>query len=327
MNESPNWVFRVRVRTKTPIDRKDLPVTLSLPGFPPVEVRIEERPMKHCAADAEKHCPTPVQPPAEGERFTFIGRGFASEDAAHKAGEQFLDALLVAGALGAMGIDVGFSRATVQYSKEVHDGVRNATGRELRADLIGLMTYQDGTVRIVNTTAEGFTTVSADSLQSRLCQWIGVVGEMTERQRTCASLLNDSFYVAQVDAQFVLRISAVEALCDQRDVSTEYAQLIDNVLAHVETMTDADAAARKAVRQVLVNARRESVGQAYRRKFNTLLGNEAAEEFKGLYDLRSKFLHDGKWRGELQEPSNKVLDLARKLLEADLAAEQTRVID
>lgn len=319
MSEGGNWVFRVRIRTKTPIGREHLPATLVVPGFPPIEVKMEKRPETPCTFEADQHCPQTLQPPPGGEIFTFIARGYPAEDAAHQAGRTLMDSLLIAGAVGAMGVDVGFSRATASYSKAVQDSVRAVAGRELRPDYVGLMTYEHETVAIINTRAEGFTTTSSNSVQDQVCRWLSVAPSMTERQRTCASLLNDSFYVSQVDAQFVLRVSAIEALCDQRDVEAEYVKVIDDLLGHLDAATATDKT-RESVRRLLKRGRRESLRQAYMRKLKLRLGSGAADEFDDLYQLRSSFVHDGKGRGALQEPSNRTLDLARKLLEADLMA-------
>ncbi|MBP6010601.1 MAG: hypothetical protein KBA31_00090 [Alphaproteobacteria bacterium] len=304
---------------KTPIDRRALPTTISVPGFPPIEVSVEARPSNPCLADSTRECPTPLQPPPGGEVFTFHGRNYQTESAAHDAGRRLLDALLIGGALGKLGIDVGTSKATLSFSQMIHDAVRRDTGRELRADLWGLMVYEKDMVQIVRMQAEGFASTSAQSFASHLEKWRDARSTMTDRQRTCASLLNDSFYVAQADAQFILRISAVEALCDQRDVGEEYAQTIDALLAHLDGMR-VDATSRESARRVLARARKDSLRQAYTRKLRQFLDADSVKEFEALYDLRSKYVHDGAGRGEFAVEAGKALEIACRLLEAELRA-------
>jgi len=65
-------------------------------------------------------------------------------------------------------------------------------------------------------------------------------------------------------------------------------------------------------------AKLESVRSAYMSKFRRLLGKPKAKEFEELYNLRSKFLHEGLGRGNLLEPANAALNLAQELLLADL---------
>lgn len=317
LNGLPNWVFRLRVRMRTPIDRRELPTTISVPGFSPIEVSIEGRPGKQCAFDSAQECPPSPQPPARGECFIFLGRNYPTEDAAREAGDRLLDALLISGALGYLGIDVGTSTATLSFGKMIHDAIRKDTGRELRADLWGMMVYENDTVEIRGVHMEAFTSTSAQSLATHLTKWCEARTTMTDRQRICASLLNDSFYVAQDDAQFILRVSAVEALCDQRDVGVEYVKTIDGLLAHLEAL-HVDDVSRESARRVLARARIDSLRQAYIRKLTKFLDKDTVKEFESLYDLRSKYVHDGLGRGEFAAAAGRALEIACRLLEAEL---------
>jgi hypothetical protein len=140
---------------------------------------------------------------------------------------------------------------------------------------------------------------------------------LTERQRVCAALINDSFFVTQTEGQFILRISAVEALCDQTDLDAHYQAAIDSLEQHLGELT-LDGDIRKPLQQMLMNAKRKSLRQAYKSKFRSLLSPAKAKAFDNLYDKRSKLVHDGIGRGELNEANNEALQLATELLEADL---------
>ncbi len=67
---------------------------------------------------------------------------------------------------------------------------------------------------------------------------------------------------------------------------------------------------------------KQSVRSAYMSKFRRLLGNDKAREFDELYNLRSKFLHEGLGRGNLLEPANAGLNLAQELLLVDVTSAQ-----
>ncbi|MDD1450842.1 hypothetical protein NHF48_007480 [Sphingomonas sp. H160509] len=159
---------------------------------------------------------------------------FATEKEARVAGERLGDILLVAGAVTMTGIDIGFSQTTLQFSQDIHDAVKAVDGKILRAETHGLIVYKENTVKIVGIDARGSALIASDALERRLEMSASLVTGMTDRQRNCAALLNDSFFVPQTEGQFVLRVSAVEALCDQNDVGSEYQSAISKIEAFVE---------------------------------------------------------------------------------------------
>jgi hypothetical protein len=297
-----SYCFRYRVRMLTPIegDRGDA-VTLVLPELPSLTATVD--------ADAY---------PA-GRWVIFKACGFETDEAARLAGEQFGETLLVAGALTKLGIDLGFSRSTLQFSEAFHQAAQQVSGRELRSEVHGLMTFEENTIQFIGLDARASSTLSRNTFEDHLRNWKFVGGWLTERQRNCASLLNDSFFVSNTEGQFVLRISAVEALCDQTDVGSAYKEAIQRIEDQV-VLLPMDDDTREAVRRMLANARRESVGQSYLRKFRKLCTDADAKAFHALYGKRSKFLHDGFGRGDLTQASNKALQLAVDLLEAELRA-------
>jgi hypothetical protein len=295
-----SYCFRYRVKMLTPPQIDDgNAITLELPELPLATATVKD--------DAH---------PA-GKWVIFKACGFETEEAARLAGEQFGDTLLVAGALTKLGIDVGFNRSTLQFSKVIHEAARQAGGRELRAETHGLMTFGKNMVQIRGIDARGSATVSREALQDSLTNWKFVAGSLTDRQRNCASLLNDSFFVPNVEGQFILRISAVEALCDQTDVGSAYQAAIQSIEDHVATLS-MDNDTRKTIQQMLGNARGGSLRQSYMSKFRKLCTNADATAFDALYGKRSKFLHCGKGRGEPSQASNDALQLAVDLLEAEL---------
>ncbi len=315
-----SFVARLRVRMKVPINKSDLPATLTVPDFPQIELKQETRAPRVCSHNADASCPVSGAPRSDGERFTFIMRDFPDEDSAYSAGKRLADGLLVSGAVGNLGIDVGFDRTTASFSAAVHDAVRTQTGRELRADLFGLMIYEQDTVAIANWNTRGFALTSAQSVQGHLTRWARIGDTMTERQRTCAALLNDAFYVGQVEAQFILCVSAVEALCDQRDLNSEYVALVDKLLISLSDL-DGDVECKSTLQRVLERARRESLRQAYMTRLRARLDEESAKRFDELYQRRSGFVHDGKGRGDLQAAAGEARQIAIRLLEADLLAQ------
>lgn len=299
-----SYCFRYRVRMLVPVksDGGDA-VTLELPELPSLTATVSD--------DAY---------PA-GRWVIFKACGFETDEAARLAGEQFGETLLVAGALTKLGIDLGFSRSSLQFSKAVHEAVRQVSGRELRTETHGLMTFEENTIQIIGLHARGSSTLSRNAFENQLKSWKFIAGRLTERQRNCASLLNDSFFVSNTEGQFVLRISAVEALCDQTDVGSAYRAAIQSIEDQV-VLVPMDDDTREAVQRMLANACRESLRQSYLRKFRKLCTDAGARAFDALYQKRSKLVHDGLGRGDLTQASNEALQLAVDLLEAELKGQR-----
>ncbi len=252
-----------------------------------------------------------------GTWLIFNCSGFQSEAEAQFSGKKFGDALLMAGATGNLGIDIGFSRSTLQFSDQIHQAVKKEFGRELRAEMHGLMTFEENTVRVVGLNATGSVSMRAEALNERLIPWIAPNIIFTERQRNCSALLNDSFFVPSAEAQFLLRISAIEALCDQTLVEGDQQSAIDGLKEYLATLKVQEKT-RLSLENTLKYARRLSVGQAVKLKIEKLLSTKEAASFKCLYDLRSKLLHDGQGRGSLSRASSDALQLGTDLLKAEL---------
>lgn len=274
--------------------------SLILPGFPVVVVSKSEA--------------------APGLRtwVSFKCCGFATAMEAQIAGQKFGDALSATGAIDKLGVDVGFSRSTLQFSNEIHDSVRRTSGRELRAETHGLTTWEEGTVVCIGLNVHAFCTISPEAFETHVAEWCKPLKSFTERQRNCASLINDSFFVPNTEGQFILRVSAVEALCDETVVGEEIKRVVESLEQHLLGLTT-DNATRTTVARRLADLKKKSLRQSYMGKFRTLVSDEAAIAFDCLYGQRSKLVHDGFGRGQLGEANNEALDLAVALYRADLA--------
>jgi hypothetical protein len=239
--------------------------------------------------------------------------GFATAEAAQVAGQRFGDILSTAGVLARLGIDIGFSRSTLQFRDEVHEAFRRQMGRELRADTHGLTTHEEGTVITTGLDARGSGTIPPKHLEMSMAEWCKPALSLTERLRNCAGLINDSFFVPNIEGQFILRISAVEALCDDTAVGDEYKGVVESLELHLKTLT-MDATTRETVTRRLKDLKRRSLSQSYMEKFRTLLSADAAADYDRIYGLRSRLVHGGHGRGELGVANNDALNLGCSLI-------------
>lgn len=202
--------FRFKLLPQLQLDASTTAV-LNVPGFPSAELKI--------ANDASLH----------GHWAIITIRGFKTKHEAVVAGQKLGDTLSLMGALTRIGIDTGFSRSTLQFSREVHAALEATTGETLRSETHGLMVFEENATRIVGMSATGSLLLNPAVFEEHLVKYAGSVGSLTERQKNCAALLNDSFFVVHAESQFILRVSAVEALCDQTDVGVEYQSAISDI--------------------------------------------------------------------------------------------------
>jgi hypothetical protein len=274
-------------------------ITLELPGLPIIEASLQEGTN------------------SIGKWVIFKGCGFNTESDALREGKKFGDALSIAGVTGKLGIDIGHSKSTLSFGKQIHEAIKQKTGRELRAEMHGLMTFQKDTTYIMGFNAQASVSLDKKAFEQRLTPWVTNQNPLTERQRNCAALLNDSFFTPNIEGQFILRISAVEALCDQTDVGAEYQDVILSLKDHLSRLS-IESDTRTAIVRLLENAGRQSLRQSYMMKFKKLLSETEAKAFDKLYGQRGMLLHDGLGRGSLSQASAETLGLATSLFEAEL---------
>lgn len=223
-------------------------------------------------------------------------RGYSSFDEARVAGE---------GAEGALLMAVAKRQAVI--------GIE-LVGRGTPGPAV----FPEGQVEIVDPGAPLPTPLKAQELIDTVTAAFESASVLTPNQRVAAELLNDSFFLMSPEARFLLRVSAVEALCPQADQTKVFSALVDRVIAAIPA--EAENQDQHQIKEALSRvAKRQSVRSAYMSKIRQLLCNEKANRFDDLYAKRSKFLHDGRGRGTLGEAANAALEICRELLLADIA--------
>jgi hypothetical protein len=162
------------------------------------------------------------------------------------------------------------------------------------------------------------TLLSDEELKGVLRASADSAASLTANQRVAAELLNDSLFKMLPEASFLLRVSAVEALCPQADQNEAFKTIVDGVLTSIPS--DAPSGDRDQIEQALKSLKaRQSVGSAYRSRIGKMIGNDKAKKFGDLYNQRSKFLHDGNGRGTLEAAAASALEIGLELLLADIA--------
>jgi hypothetical protein len=244
--------------------------------------------------------------------------GYASEQESRENGERLRTALILTGAINRRGVDCGFDRPGMQFSKNIIDAIRERDGVEMRGSMHGLDVFDERKVVHVTMNAKGAVQSSSEAFHSAVEDALRLSSsKMSERQQICAALINDSLFVPNMDVRFVMCVSAVEALCDQGDIDEDYRSLIDRVLEQVQNMR-ASRTDKKILSDSLRFQKKQSIRNVYMTKIRNLIGTDAAKQFDKMYQFRSKFVHDGLGRGKISEYFDGVMDIATKLLKADV---------
>jgi hypothetical protein len=245
---------------------------------------------------------------------------YASEEEGRGFGTRVLNAMLLGGVMRRLGVDFGTGKRRAQFHEDIKKDIAE-TDATLRDEVDGLDVYED--LNTIFFVFDGHATGSGSP--ERVEDLIDVAAAhaqaLTERQRIAAELLNDSLFEVSTDASFLLRISAIEALCPQAPASTAYVTLATTLRDAIPS--DVPKEERETMERLLKrDTVRQSVHNANMSTCRRLLGKHKAKEFDELYKLRSKFLHEGRGRGNLLEPADAALNLAQELLLADVTSAQ-----
>lgn len=297
----PKFAFRIKIKMATWLQLEEgEKAKLTVAGFPAIEATVtkEARPL--------------------GKWVVLKCGGYLNAAEAKSAGIKFQNILSVNGAVNKLGIDVGHSKSTLQFSDQIHRAVRNQTGRELISEIHGLSVFEEDAVTFILFEGHASGQIAVESFSELLLGAAEIVKSPNERQLTCAALINDSFFAASNEAQFILRVSAVEALCEQNNLDVEYTAAVDQLVEHISNL-NVTVSCRTHLEDRIGNLKRNGVLRSIENKITDLLDANTWRTFKNLYSKRSQFLHDGKWRGELAEATSLSLEIATNLLACDLA--------
>jgi hypothetical protein len=257
---------------------------------------------------------------SKSEWLTVKSTGYRSEAQAKAEGEKLRTALILSGVIDRFGVDCGADRATASISSEVRENYLASTGYDLRNSIHGLDVFKSGAVRHFGARATAIVLTDPNAFETNLGKALNITDHrLSERQLIACVLLNDSLFVQSAEAAFVMRVSATEALCEQRNVSDAQLTILDVLTKTLHGLHYLESDL-EIVAKALSNARRQGVRSAYMAKIRSLLSPDDAKAFDKLYAKRGQFVHDGLLRGELQDASSAAFDIATRLLLADIVA-------
>jgi hypothetical protein len=297
-----SYCYRLRFRSASGLTSQEKSAILTIPSF--------TRPLSVKTSDVDL---------SSAKWFSIETCGYDSEIQAKIEGQHLAEVLTLAGVIGRLGIDVGVHSAGLSFGAEFRQAFLQQFGRELRGEVHGVDVFKEGSVSIIGSQIGGHSHSSKERWEALIGEASRLVLKLTGRQSICARLINDSFFVPSFDVQFILRISAVEALCTQEKLDKNFQDMADALLGPLEKL-DGDERNKKILRDAIDRARVETIAKAYRAKIEPLLGPEKRKQFDKLYRTRGKFLHRGKERGSLATAASETLEIASDLLIAELRA-------
>lgn len=118
----------------------------------------------------------------------------------------------------------------IKSAKELAEFVKANSGK------VGVLAPAGTPKEIVDLLHPGLplpTILSDHELQEMVGAAVDSATSLTANQRVAAELLNDSFFKMSPEASFLLRVSAVEALCPQADQTDAFRGIVNSVLASI----------------------------------------------------------------------------------------------
>jgi hypothetical protein len=245
-----------------------------------------------------------------GDRTLILqGGGFSSEEDAHAAGTPVKTAVMLAGLLLGVGIDVGTDQV-------ISPAPRHTDGQPIehwQPDVHGLQIVPEhdrlafGLLYFSRPMLK--KPISNSDLEEKVAEAYAPDKALTKKQTLATQLYSQSHFQSSDATRFLTLISAIEALAERHRRAPATVVLINRVIEQAATAGDLEEFERKSLIDGLGNLKRESISSACRRLVRTHCGDPAVEAFIHAYRIRGELLHNG-------EPSSET-DLTMELLHLD----------
>jgi hypothetical protein len=241
------YAFRLRFRMNKPITSDDKKLKLSADGDT-TELHLN-------ALDGDLR---------STKWFSIRSGGYKSAEEAATAAQRFGDILLCIGVERWAGVDVGKGVATVRLFDGFRAKLEAEVGGRVRDNIHGIDVFEDGDVKFFGLHAQGTVSDGPAHFVQAFQKLQITPPSLTARQRVCLELINDSLFEGSADAQLVLRISAIEALCERTERPEGIRELITPLLEQLPKTNEADP-----IRQALGQATKQGIGEASRKSEGT----------------------------------------------------------
>jgi len=218
--------------------------------------------------------------------------GFASEDEARTAGAPVQRAVMLAGLMLGVGIDVGTDQVVSPAARR-KDGEPDAHlqpdvhGLQIVPQLKGEMLF--GFLRV----DRPLKRIPPGDFAKKVTECYAFDRPLTKKQVLAAQLYNQSHFYSSDAGRFLTLISAVEALVEQTSKSDAAVALVESMIEVARAKDDLSEPERESLCNGLRELRRQSISASCRKLVHTHCGETAEEDFGRAYKIRSTMLHRG----------------------------------
>lgn len=252
---------------------------------------------------------------ADARAFALRMGGFATAAQAEQVGQQWADAVVIAGLRLRTGFDVGrFARHLGGASAYLKQLAREDFAITIRNEVHGLDVFEDSpTTRFASVHGTATGGMQADRLVAALRASVPAA-PLAPKLRLALDLFGLAPFEPSPRVRFLTLISAIEVLSTRAPSSAGALVLVES---WEKALASADAEVRDVLASRLRELRRESIGVACRRLVREHVGEAAVKDLRRLYDVRSTLVHDGEVPGEdFGAVAQRATDLTALVLES-----------
>lgn len=298
------YAFRLRFRTAKPFKSDESRVT----------VPRDEHGSEFAIAA------TPDEPLNAANWLSVRINGFNSAETARERAFKIKDQLLLLGAIRYMGFDFGHDQTTTRIYDPLRSSLEENSGSRLRDNVHGLDVFEEDPeheTRFFSVNARISVTESPAHFVTFFQRIRAASLEFTKRQRIALELINDSLFPASPDAQLLIRVAAIETLCERGPRPEGQRALLSKLLGLLDALVPSTED-KKTIYQMLTREMKEPAGEACRKKVRALLCEPREQDLRLINRARNRLIHGGEGRGQIEQEAGTALSLAVDLTRADI---------
>ena len=257
---------------------------------------------------------------SKAEWLVFEARGFPTEPEARTFGERLRANVQLAALCSSPGVDTGLGEVLGSINEEYYRSKGLLKSHQRHGDDVhGLLILPDDDNTVFSRGRAKGTTKSDPKLFLEAMRELADQPSVAEPAIALSvRLLNLAHMNSQPPARIVLAVSAVETIALDENWTDEQRTLIKNLAVEIE-----DPEVKEAVKRM----HKISIRQGIKRVLDNNSLGHLLEEWKDLYDRRSRFFHGGRefTRQETQKLASDALKLCGKIILAIIKRNGTKL--
>lgn len=238
----------------------------------------------------------------ESVTFDAIGDGFPSLEMAISFGQKTRDTILICCALLRMGVEIGKNEEFLDPSY-LKQGIKGQSYVQPK-NIDGLVVYpQEAKIEHVSINFSMQNGTPLEKFQRVFSKSFDFCENLDKKLSLAFELYNSHFFELSTRAKFLQLISIVECLAKQakskKKIIDHLERLISLSKKEVSNLENISNDEVDYFIQRLHNLKRESISMACQNLIQKYLSDDDAAVFKTCYNIRSKLVHDGTVKDEI----------------------------